>query len=225
MKINYFPLALPLLLLVACSEQPNSKKLSTESIDGIPIISSQEGYPVGTKEDKPLEKIEDVAIISSQAGYPVKTGEPFPEKTEGQTKINATHHSADSQSTKEKQSQDAPITTTKSLANTILTKNQRFMGFYTYGHETNTFTPCQTDKVYWVEADIKIIEQLENGYRKRIKKAYDQVFVDISGRYLGKATDGFAEDSDGLFRIERIHTLRNRDIDDCKKTKESESTS
>ena len=95
------------------------------------------------------------------------------------------------------------------------TDSENFYGHYVFGHEVRTFQPCNTDKVYWVKADETISQRLREAHNQLTKKAYASIYIEIQGRIMGKATDGFASDYDGQLFVERIKLIRERRRDDC----------
>jgi hypothetical protein len=44
---------------------------------------------------------------------------------------------------------------------------------------------------------------------------YEEVFANIVGKHLGKATDGFAVDYDGKIQVIELMLMRNRSDTDC----------
>ena len=95
------------------------------------------------------------------------------------------------------------------------TESGNFSGHYVFGHEVRTFQPCNTDKVYWVKADEAVSRRLREAHNELTKKAYASIYIEIQGRIMGKATDGFAADYDGQLFVERIKIIRDRRLDDC----------
>ena len=94
-----------------------------------------------------------------------------------------------------------------------LTENYR--GFYVFGHEVRTFQPCGSEKLYWVKTDQKLLQQMRETYLKLTSKPYESIYVEIRAHLMGKATEGFAADYDGLIVIEDVELIRARQKDDC----------
>ena len=106
------------------------------------------------------------------------------------------------------------------LANNSPTKNITdqtvFFGHYTYGHEVNSFQPCLSDKLFWVEGDNKSLEQLEKSYNALKVKSYQDVYVEITAKLLAQSDDGFAASYDGNIYVNQIIKIRKKSKVDCK---------
>ena len=109
-----------------------------------------------------------------------------------------------------------PLTLLLIAAGKSPAKIEKYCGHYVFGHEVRTFQPCSADKVYWVKADEAISQRLRKAHSELSKKPYAPIYVEIQGRILDKATDGFAADYDEQLFIERITLIRERRKDDCK---------
>ena len=88
-------------------------------------------------------------------------------------------------------------------------------GYYIYGHEVNSFQPCKQKKVYWVNGSNEILAELEQQYSQHVTKPYDEVFVEITGKFTGKATDGFAMDYDGQITVLKLIKMSKKTNDSC----------
>jgi len=89
-------------------------------------------------------------------------------------------------------------------------KEDQFKGYYIVGHEVNSFQPCQQKKVYWVTASEKDLVFLKNAYMQYASESYDRVLLEIEGRYLQKADDGFAMDYDGVIFITKFIQMKSK---------------
>ena len=92
-------------------------------------------------------------------------------------------------------------------------------GVYIWGAEVSTFSPCGTDKDWWVLANDSIERQLREAHERLTTMPYEGIFVEVDGSYAGAATaeagGGFATQYDGLFRIANVRALRKRDAASC----------
>jgi hypothetical protein len=82
-------------------------------------------------------------------------------------------------------------------------------GHYTWGHEVNTFTPCNDQKTYWVTGSQVLLKNLEEQYKILTKTPYEKTFAVISGTLSPKDTnsDGFDSDYDGLINIDTVESI------------------
>ena len=97
----------------------------------------------------------------------------------------------------------------------IETEEQSLAGHYIYGHEVNTFQPCDKEGTFWVIGSNEELEVLRKEYLNYASKPYDEVFAEIAGDYLGKSSDGFAMDYDGQIQVEKMMTMRKKSDTDC----------
>lgn len=93
-------------------------------------------------------------------------------------------------------------------------------GQYYWGHEVETFHPCGSDQAYWVVGSQSLLLPLRTMVDKVVaEKAtpYQPIYVEIAAESEGKATDGFAEEYDGVINITRVLAAREQTPDDCAK--------
>jgi hypothetical protein len=88
-------------------------------------------------------------------------------------------------------------------------------GHYIYGHEANSFQPCGGEKVYWVSGSDKMLELMAKKYSKLTTEPHEEVFAQIVGQQLGKATDGFAMDYDGQIQVIELIFMKKKSDTDC----------
>ena len=88
-------------------------------------------------------------------------------------------------------------------------------GYYIYGHEVNTFQPCGQTRVLWVNASNEVLNMLQQNYSSLTSQPYEEVFVELTGNTIGKATDGFAMDYAGQFLVSKMHKMKKKSKDDC----------
>lgn len=87
-------------------------------------------------------------------------------------------------------------------------------GAFIYGHEVRSFTPCGSDKQFWV---LDKTEQLKNRYEELTanQDAYTPIFVEIEVVDQGKAEDGFAADYDGVYEVIKVLKIKESENNDC----------
>jgi NlpE C-terminal OB domain len=88
-------------------------------------------------------------------------------------------------------------------------------GHYIYGHEVNSFQPCDREETLWVRGSNEQLELMKKEYLNYASKPYEEVFIEITGDYLDKSSDGFAMDYDGQIQVERLITIRKKSDSDC----------
>jgi hypothetical protein len=85
---------------------------------------------------------------------------------------------------------------------------QATSGVYFYGHETESFYPCGSDKAYWVVGRQGVLHQIRRkaDHLRTSEEPYPPLFVQAVGRPEGKDTTsgGFAEQYDAVFRVSRV---------------------
>ena len=80
-------------------------------------------------------------------------------------------------------------------------------GIYTWGPEVETFSPCNTNKTYWLEGSDAMLAPLQEMALKKAdagNEAYQPIYVELQAAQAGKATDGFAADYDGLMQLHQV---------------------
>lgn len=81
-------------------------------------------------------------------------------------------------------------------------------GLYFWGHEVETFHPCGTDKAYWIVGEESLLEPLRDKAKQAsATRHYQPIYVEIVAVSEGKATDGFAADYDGVYRLKSVATV------------------
>lgn len=92
-------------------------------------------------------------------------------------------------------------------------------GIYVWGSEVETFSPCNTDKAYWLEGDEQLLAPLQElAIRKAdaANEAYQPIYVEVQVRDMGRATDGFAVDYDGVMQLLDVRSSSLQVPADCK---------
>ena len=83
-------------------------------------------------------------------------------------------------------------------------------GHYYWGHEVETFRPCASEQTFWVVGDNALLQPLRNKAAELAEakgQPYQSVYLEASGMPEGKATDGFAADYDGVYRLTAVHGI------------------
>ena len=92
-------------------------------------------------------------------------------------------------------------------------------GIYTWGSEVETFSPCNTNKTYWLEGSDAMLVPLQEMALKKAdanNEAYQPIYVELQAAQAGKATDGFAADYDGLMQLHQVVHASSKVPADCK---------
>ncbi len=77
-------------------------------------------------------------------------------------------------------------------------------GVYTWGHEVETFQPCGDAAVFWVEASESVLQELRTAHDSLTSEPYQGVFLQAHVTRAADATDGFAEQYDGVVRVTEV---------------------
>lgn len=96
-----------------------------------------------------------------------------------------------------------------------------FRGHYYWGHEVRTFRPCGSDQTFWVVGDAALLQPLQDKAARVSQaqgKPYVPIYVEASGVVEEKATDGFAADYDGVYRITAVQAANSISPENCPAT-------
>ncbi len=88
-------------------------------------------------------------------------------------------------------------------------------GYYTYGHEVNTFQPCNDKEVFWVTGEDETLERINKSYYNFTSEPYEEVFIKIIGSLSEKGTSGFSTDYDGKIQIKQLIHMQKKSSTDC----------
>lgn len=104
---------------------------------------------------------------------------------------------------------DALIFTYKKANKTFTLK-----GHFIYGHEVRSFSPCGSDKKFWV---LDKMDELKNHYEELTKdqKPYTPIFAEIEFIDKGKSDEGFAADYDGVYEVLKVVKTTETTEGDC----------
>ena len=94
----------------------------------------------------------------------------------------------------------------------------QFQGYYTWGHEVESFTPCGSTESFWVMGDPAMLQQLREKaatHSQAQGQPYQPIYVEASGAVEPKPSDGFAADYDGVYRFTEVHTVSESAPSDC----------
>lgn len=84
--------------------------------------------------------------------------------------------------------------------------DQRFEGRYIHSDIANTFQPCGSRQVYWVNTSSALQMRLVKFVRTHTADRQQAVYIEFRGQLLDKPADGFAADYDGLIEIAELVT-------------------
>lgn len=91
-------------------------------------------------------------------------------------------------------------------------------GHYVWGAEVNTFQPCGSSDVYWVNAADTARFRMQNEYLALTTTPYEPVFLELSGT-IGEvpsvSRSGFPGDYDGMITLSWVGEMRPSSRGDC----------
>ena len=83
-------------------------------------------------------------------------------------------------------------------------------GIYISGAEVSEFTPCDSPGLhYWLgvahkDAGFDSLKAWVHEIRLAEGESYPAMYIEFDGEFVGKATDGFAADYDGVIQLHRL---------------------
>ncbi len=89
-------------------------------------------------------------------------------------------------------------------------------GYYVLGERRHTFQPCGGAEIYWVVGDEMVLDMLRQRYEAVATEPYQPVFARVVAEPAGKATEGPAADTQGLWKITEVREVRARQRTDCR---------
>lgn len=92
------------------------------------------------------------------------------------------------------------------VASTGAADDRSFEGRYIHSAIANTFQPCGSQSVYWVNTSSAVQTRLVKFVRTHTADRQQAVYIEFRGRLLDKPVDGFAADYDGLIEIAELVT-------------------
>ncbi len=88
------------------------------------------------------------------------------------------------------------------------------VGYYVYGAERNTLQLCGDSRRYWVEGEAAAVGGLQQDYLTRALTDLAVLYIEVTGAVDSRAGDPYPE-HDGVFRLDRVKTLRPPADGDC----------
>jgi hypothetical protein len=91
-------------------------------------------------------------------------------------------------------------------------------GIYFFEDETETFSPCPSNRTYWVTGSEKVHGVLRSEAVAAKEPIRGAVYVRVNGRYAGssKNSESYARDYDGYFEITKVFSIRPAKKTDCR---------
>lgn len=87
-------------------------------------------------------------------------------------------------------------------------------GLFVYGNQLNSFTPCNEDRMYWVEG--RAAKQIQARHGTMTRRPFQPIYVEIQGRVLPPSNQYPMEAHDGSIRIDTVLTAQIIRPKDCK---------
>lgn len=84
--------------------------------------------------------------------------------------------------------------------------DQPFKGRYIHSDIANTFQPCDSQQVYWINTSSAVQTRLIKFARAHAADRQQAVYIEFRGQLLDKPGDGFAADYNGLIEIAELVT-------------------
>ncbi len=77
-------------------------------------------------------------------------------------------------------------------------------GLCVIGNEVQTFIPCGSKKVYWIQADQESLDVFQVAISEFTDVPFEPFSVEIDGRLSDETGDGFAADYDGQVFVDGV---------------------
>ncbi|PID36988.1 MAG: hypothetical protein CR993_02540 [Rhodobacterales bacterium] len=85
----------------------------------------------------------------------------------------------------------------------------KMSGLYTYGHEVQSFIPCNSEMGFWAvlpEREAERLNAMSLDKARRVGKPYQAIFAQVTGSLKSsKREEGFAADYDALLDVSEVH--------------------
>ncbi len=84
-------------------------------------------------------------------------------------------------------------------------------GVYTYGHEVESFAPCNTEAAYWITGHETVLNTLKDASlakAEQLQAPYQGIYAEVNLALLPAAEDGFAADYDGVVQALEVKKWR-----------------
>jgi hypothetical protein len=85
--------------------------------------------------------------------------------------------------------------------------SSQLRGRYYWGNEVETLHPCGSEQSFWIVGDNSLLQPLHDkvtALSQANGQPYQPIYIEASGRSEGKASDGFAADYDGVYRLTAV---------------------
>lgn len=95
----------------------------------------------------------------------------------------------------------------------LVRSGEPYRGMYAFGPEVEVFSPCGSDKVYWlIEApDLEALKlQLARSGQLEGEGPFPSIYIEFNGYKSEEAADGFSGAYDGLIQLDSLslHQLK-----------------
>jgi hypothetical protein len=84
---------------------------------------------------------------------------------------------------------------------------QKFEGYFTYGHETSVFRQCNDSKYFWLNGESSerdVIDRASLELSEKVGEPYQAVYVVFAGYTEQREPVGFEEETDGLLYMTNL---------------------
>lgn len=88
-------------------------------------------------------------------------------------------------------------------------------GLCVVGNNVQTFIPCGSKNVYWIQADQESLDAFQVAITEFTDEPYEPFVAEIYGRLSDETGDGFAADYDGQVFVEGVVELAPASELDC----------
>jgi hypothetical protein len=96
--------------------------------------------------------------------------------------------------------------------------DETFKGRYSWGVEVDSFSPCQSNKSFWVSHGWGSAHaNLNQFYREKTTEPYQFIYLEFRGHYHEELEDGFDAAYDGTIHISEIFKKDDKIPSDCQK--------
>ncbi|MFV0219817.1 hypothetical protein OBK23_09055 [Empedobacter falsenii] len=101
---------------------------------------------------------------------------------------------------------------------TVYPRKQFISGKLVLGHEVQEFTPCGSNKSFWIIDNTGILQSKYDSINKMVRKPYSKVYAEIEIVDKGKSNEGFASDYESVYEVINIKNIRKLTNKDCNST-------
>lgn len=104
------------------------------------------------------------------------------------------------------------------LSGCVNDDSSQLRGYYSWGHEVETFIPCNSAQTFWVVGDEALLQPLRDKVADIAQakgEPYPLVYIEASGVAEGTTKEGFAAQYDGVLRLTTVHSFNKSAPADC----------